>query len=85
MGYPISGGFDLYASEKDREKDVGYAFDEKRNGLNIRFGKEFSEYVSGGVNWRYERIDIGNFEDNVSAALPCRRREKIILAVSACL
>ncbi len=67
--YPVSGGFDLYMTERDRERDVGYAFDESRKGGRLRFGKQISEYVTGGLAYRYENIEIDNFDDDVSADL----------------
>ncbi|MCA9400477.1 MAG: outer membrane protein assembly factor BamA [Candidatus Omnitrophica bacterium] len=67
--HPISGGFDAYRLERDREEDTGYAYDEERTGGGIRFGKQFTEYVSAGVNYGIEEVTIENFEDNVSAAL----------------
>jgi outer membrane protein insertion porin family len=67
--HPISGGFDAYITERDREKDVGFAYDEKRVGGDIRFGKQFTEYVSGNLDYRREDITIGNFEEGVSADL----------------
>ena len=73
MDYPVSGGFDLYLTERDRERDTGYAFDEKRRGGRIRFGKQLSEYVDTGVYYRLENIRIGNFEENASPEL---RREE---------
>jgi len=69
MGYPVSGGFDAYMTEKDREEDVGYAFDEKRVGGDIRFGKQFTEYVSGTTFYRWEKVEVDNFADNISADL----------------
>ncbi len=69
MDYPVSGGFDLYLSDRDRERDVGYAYDEKRTGAKLRLGKELSEYVNGGLYYRLEKIDIDNFEDGVSTEL----------------
>lgn len=67
--YPVSAGFDAYISERERERDVGYAYDEKRVGGDLRLGKRFSDFVSGGVTYRRENITIGNFEDNVTADL----------------
>lgn len=69
MDYPVSGGFDLYLTDRDRERDVGYAFDEQRAGAKIRFGKQLSEYVSTGAFYQFENIEIDNFEDDVSADL----------------
>jgi len=67
--YPVSGGFDAYRMERDRERDVGYAYDEKRVGGNLRLGKEISEYLSGGITYRRERITIGDLESDVSTDL----------------
>ena len=67
--YPISGGFDAYRLERDRERDVGYAYDEKRVGGDLRLGKELSEYLSAGVTYTFENITIGNIESGVSADL----------------
>lgn len=67
--YPISGGFDAYRTERFREKDIGFAYDEERVGGNLRFGKKFSEYVSGGVSYKREEVTIENLEEGVSADL----------------
>jgi len=67
--YPVSGGFDVFKKSRDREVDTGYAYDEERLGGVIRFGKQFSDYNSGNVSYRFEEIEISNFEDNVSADL----------------
>ena len=67
--YPISGGFDLFLTEKDKEEDVGRAYDEGHKGGVLRFGKRFGEYVSGGVSYRLEQVKIDNLDTNVSSAL----------------
>lgn len=67
--YPISAGFDLYRTARDREEDVGYAYDEERTGGNIRLGKQFGDRLSMGVSYKFEEVVIENFEDDVSAAL----------------
>ena len=67
--YPISAGFDAYRNEHKREQDVGYAYNETRTGGDLRLGKQFTEYLSGGLTYRREEIKIGNFADNVSADL----------------
>lgn len=67
--HPISAGFDVFRSEKDREEDIGRAYDEQRIGGVLRLGKQFNEFVSGGVNYKLEEVTIENFADNVSAAL----------------
>ena len=66
---PISGGFDLWRSVRDREEDTGYAYDEERTGGGLRLGKRFSDIYSGRVNYKFEQVDISNFAANVSAAV----------------
>lgn len=69
MDYPVSGGFDLYLTDLNSDNNIGYAYDEKRAGGKLRFGKQLSEYVNGGLYYRYEKVKISNFDDNVSAEL----------------
>jgi outer membrane protein insertion porin family len=66
---PISGGFDLYHNEIYREEDNGYPYDEIRTGFDLRTGKELSEYLSGGIVYRLEEIELTNFEWDVSPEL----------------
>ncbi len=67
--HPISGGFDVFKSDRDREEDIGFAYDEQRIGGVLRFGKQFTEYVTGKVSYKNEKVTIENFEDDVSADL----------------
>lgn len=67
--YPVSGGFDLYRRVRDREENTGYAYDEQRTGGDIRFGKQFTEFVSGSITYKREEVTIENFEVGVSADL----------------
>ncbi len=69
MDYPISGGFDLYMAERDRETDTGYSYDEERKGVNLRMGKQLTEYVYGNTNYRLEAADISNVDPAASSAL----------------
>lgn len=81
MDYPVSGGFDAYKSERTRSEDIGYAYDESKIGGNVRFGKQFTEYVSGGVSYKRERIKIGDIESNVSADLLAEEGTNTVSAV----
>jgi len=83
--YPISGGFDAYRTEIDRERDVGQTYDEKRIGGNVRFGKQFSEYVSGTVAYRQEEVTIDNFDENVTADLLAEEGKNTVSSVSLTL
>lgn len=67
--HPISGGFDAYRSARDREEDTGYAYDEERIGGILRFGKQFSDFVSGGLAYKRENVTIENFEAGVTPDL----------------
>jgi len=67
--YPVSFGFDFWRTARDKERDVGYAYDENRLGGGIRFGKQLTEYISGSVSYKNEEIEIENFDSNVSADL----------------
>ncbi len=81
MDYPVSGGFDLYLTERYRDEDSGYSFDEKRKGVDLHLGKQLSEYLYGTTNYRLENIDISNFEDNVSADLLAEEGKNTISSV----
>ena len=67
--HPVSGGFDAFRTQRDKESDVGYAYDEEKIGGDIHFGKQFSEYLSGSVMYKFEEVTIENLDSDVSAAL----------------
>jgi len=64
--YPISFGFDVYKTVHQRESDVGYGYSEKRKGMDLRLGKELSEYVSGGLTYRFDNITISDVSEEAS-------------------
>ena len=78
---PISAGFDVFRTERDREEDVGFAYDEERIGGALRLGKQFSEYLTGGVTYRLENVTIENFEAGVSADLLAEAGENTVSLV----
>ncbi|MGE0267998.1 MAG: outer membrane protein assembly factor BamA [Candidatus Omnitrophota bacterium] len=78
FGYPVSGGFDLFRSERDREKDTGYAYDEKRTGGILRLGKRFSDIYSGNVSYKLEQVEIENFASGVSADLMAEAGDNLV-------
>jgi outer membrane protein insertion porin family len=69
FGHPYSFGFDLYQKTRYRERDVGYAFDERRRGGALRLGKEITDYLRGDLVYRLDKIKISDIEANVSADL----------------
>ncbi|MDD4954116.1 MAG: outer membrane protein assembly factor BamA, partial [Candidatus Omnitrophica bacterium] len=64
--YPVSFGFDAYKREHEREDDVGYGYDEKVTGGDIRLGKEISEYLRGDLMYRLDEINITDITDSAS-------------------
>lgn len=83
--YPVSGGFDAFSTERNRAKDIGYAYSEKRTGGNIRLGKEFSEYLAGRVAFRRESVTIEDLESDVSADLLAEEGTNAVSAVGGSL
>ncbi len=45
FGFPYSFGFDLYRTTHDRERAVGYGWEEERWGGNARLVKEFTDFL----------------------------------------
>jgi len=71
--YPVSFGFDAYQLSHERESDIGWGYDEKKTGGDIRFGKEISEYLKGRIAFRYERIEISDIA--ITASNELRKEE----------
>lgn len=76
--YPIAGGFDAYHLQRDKERDVGYAYDEKRVGGTLRLGKQISEYISAGMSYNLQNIKISNMDSGVSADLAAEEGENVV-------
>jgi len=81
LGYPYLFGFDIYQHSRDRENDVGYDWDEERQGLSFRLGKEISEHNSLFLRMRFDKVDISNVATDVSSALTAEAGEKSIYAI----
>ena len=64
--YPVSFGFDVYKRSHKKDEDVGYGYDEDVAGGDLRLGKEFTEYVSGDLSYRYDTIKISNVSENAT-------------------
>ncbi len=79
--YPISGGFDAFLTERNRDNNTGYAYDEKRIGGDLRLGKSFNDNFSVGSTYRLEQIKIGNLEDNSSADLAAEEGTNVVSSV----
>ncbi|MDD5653987.1 MAG: BamA/TamA family outer membrane protein, partial [Candidatus Omnitrophica bacterium] len=64
--YPIAAGFDAYQNEHSKDTDVGYGYDEKTTGGDLRFGKELSEFIRADIAYRYDKVKISNVDDNAT-------------------
>jgi len=80
--YPVSFGFDLYRRSHQRESDIGYGYDEKVTGLDLRLGKELSEYVKANLMYRYDTIKISNITENASNDLNAESGENSISSMA---
>jgi len=69
LDMPLLFGFDLYDRTHLRRSGLGYGFDEKRQGGDIRFGKEITEYLTGNLAYILEDVDIRNVSSDASADL----------------
>jgi len=81
--YPLSFGFDLYASERNRSGTTGYAYDEEKQGGALRLGKELTEYLRTDFTYRLETVDISDLSDSASYELQQEKGEKTISSVFA--
>jgi len=80
---PLSFGFDLYASEHEKSGSTGYAYDETRQGGDLRLGKEFSEILRGDLTYKMETVDISDLDSNVSQALRDEEGENTLSSMIA--
>ncbi|NQT46433.1 MAG: outer membrane protein assembly factor BamA [Candidatus Omnitrophica bacterium] len=67
--YPLSFGFDLYQRTHKRRSSAGYGYDEKRQGGDLRLGKEFTEYLTGNLTYKYENVRISDISEDATADL----------------
>ncbi|OGX18376.1 MAG: outer membrane protein assembly factor BamA, partial [Omnitrophica WOR_2 bacterium RBG_13_44_8b] len=67
--YPVSFGFDAYRRTHKRDEDVGYGYDEKITGGDLRLGREISEYLRADLTYRLDSIEISNVTDDATEDL----------------
>ena len=80
--YPISFGFDAYNRTHERETDIGYGYDEKVTGGDLRLGKEISEYLRASLMYRYDTIEISNIVSTASAELKKEEGKNTVSSMS---
>jgi len=78
FNHPLSFGFDVYMRTHDKDTDVGYGYVEKRTGGDLRFGKEFSEFIKGGMTYRLEEVDISDVDPSSSSDLKDEAGKNIV-------
>lgn len=64
--YPVSFGFDAYKREHKRDEDIGYGYDEKITGGDLRLGRELSDYLRADFMYRLDQMDISNITEEAS-------------------
>ncbi|MCX5703007.1 MAG: outer membrane protein assembly factor BamA, partial [Candidatus Omnitrophica bacterium] len=83
--YPVSFGFDAYSRSHKREEDVGYGYDEKITGGDLRLGREISEYLRADLMYRYDQIDITNITDTATDDLKSEYGKNSISSITPSL
>ncbi|HAJ57782.1 MAG TPA: outer membrane protein assembly factor BamA [Candidatus Omnitrophica bacterium] len=83
--HPVSFGFDLYKRTHDKESDVGYGYKEIRTGGDLRLGKEFNEYLRGGLTYRLEEVDISNVSTTATPDLKTEEGKNLISSMQFAL
>lgn len=66
FGYPYSFGFDVYRASHRKKSDIGWAYDERRTGGNLRLGKELTDYLRADATYKLEEVRIGGVDDTSS-------------------
>ena len=66
LGFPLLFGFDLYSTEHKKTSDVGYFFQEKRTGGDVRLGKEFTDNFRTDAMYRLEQADISDVSETAA-------------------
>jgi len=69
LDYPLSFGFDAYHRTHLRRTHVGYGYKEVRVGGDVRFGKEFWEYLRSDLMYKLENVDISDIADEATQDL----------------
>lgn len=73
LGTPTSFGFDGYRRVHEKESDIGYGYNEKVTGGDLRLGREITEYVRADFTYRYDILEISDV--NADATDDLKREE----------
>jgi outer membrane protein insertion porin family len=77
MDKPLSASISLYNQE------IKYPdYDKKASGGSIGFGKEFSEYVGGSIEYNLEEVEIMNVSEDASSLIKEQEDKKVTSSIS---
>lgn len=83
FGKPMSFGVDLFSTSNERSRRTGQSYDEERQGFDFRLGKDFGEYLKGGLTYKFEGVDITNVLSTASADLRAEEGDNNISSMAA--
>ncbi len=78
FGRPYIFGLDVYNRTHLRSGSSGFAYDEERQGGDLRIGKEFTDQFRGDIVYRLESVDISDVPSNASADFRAESGENAI-------
>jgi outer membrane protein insertion porin family len=78
LDYPLSFGFDVYQRTHKRKSQLGYGYDEVRQGFDLKLGKEMTEYARADLIYKLENVDISDVPAESSSALKSEEGENTL-------
>lgn len=80
--YPYLFGFDLYQNTHLKAKNIGYGYSERRQGGDLRLGKEFDDYDRADLMYRLEDVRISDVDDEALSDLKKESGSNLISSLS---
>jgi len=78
----LSGGFDLYNTEDEKDDDSSQSYDLQRSGLVLRIGYPITENLSQGWNYRIDQTSIENVDSDASTLIQSQEGEETTSSIS---
>ncbi|MBU2102134.1 MAG: BamA/TamA family outer membrane protein, partial [Candidatus Omnitrophica bacterium] len=66
---PYSFGFDGYRKGHKRDSGVGYGYNERVTGGDLRLGRNFGDILRAETAYRFEKVDISDVENTAGQDL----------------
>ncbi|MBI2884959.1 MAG: outer membrane protein assembly factor BamA [Candidatus Omnitrophica bacterium] len=85
FGHPVSLGVDAFSRTRLRSRNLGLAFEERRQGGGLRLGKSFGENLHAGIGYQLFRTDISDVVADASADLKAEQGRSDISVANATL